>query len=74
MNKLLDDEIMIELLRWEVADGNHITERTSRLRELHILELINKYSDAIRGKDLSSIRTAPRSRESTSTPPRGSTG
>ena len=52
MNKLLDDEIMIELLRWEVADGNHITERTSRLRELHILELINKYSDAISGKEL----------------------
>lgn len=52
MNNLLDDEIMIELLRWEVADGNHITERTSRLRELHILELINKYAAAIKSREL----------------------
>lgn len=52
MNNLLDDEIMTELLRWEVADGNHITERTSRLRELHIRELLNKYEDKLKTREL----------------------
>lgn len=43
LDGLLDDQIMLELLRWEVAEGNHITERTSRLRELHSLELMERY-------------------------------
>lgn len=42
-DKLLGDEIMAELLRWEISDGNHITERTARLRELHSIELINQH-------------------------------
>lgn len=41
---LMTDSIMIELLRWEVSEGTHITERTARLREMDINELIAKYS------------------------------
>lgn len=52
MNNLLADDIMTELLRWEVAEGNHITERTSRLRELHAIELTNKYSNLYRRDDI----------------------
>lgn len=40
MRNLLDDPIMVEILRWEISEGNHITERTARLRELHSQELI----------------------------------
>lgn len=52
LSNLLDDQIMLELLRWEVADGNHITERTSRLRELHSLELIDRYKSLFEEYDL----------------------
>lgn len=45
LTNLMQEEIMTELLRWEIAEGNHITERTSRLRELHAVELINSYSN-----------------------------
>lgn len=44
LNNLLNDEIMTELLRWEIAEGNHITERTARLRELHAIEMTNAYN------------------------------
>lgn len=43
MNNLLGEEIMTELLRWEIAEGNHITERTARLREMHAAEMTNTY-------------------------------
>ena len=45
LTNLMQEEIMTELLRWEIAEGNHITERTSRLRELHAIEMINSYSE-----------------------------
>lgn len=45
LTNLMQEEIMTELLRWEIAEGNHITERTSRLREFHAIELINSYSE-----------------------------
>lgn len=43
-NALFNDDIMVELLRWEVTEGNNTTERTSRLRELHALEMISNYN------------------------------
>lgn len=45
MSNLMSDDIMTEILRWEIAEGNHITERTSRLRELHALELQHSYTN-----------------------------
>lgn len=52
MNNLMGDDIMTELLRWEVAEGNHITERTSRLREMHAIDLTNTYNQLYGNKDL----------------------
>ena len=52
LTNLMSEEIMTELLRWEIAEGNHITERTSRLRELHALELVNSYGDLYRRENL----------------------
>jgi len=52
MTSLLSDDIMTELLRWEISEGNHITERTSHLRELHAMELHNKYSYLYNRDDL----------------------
>lgn len=52
MSNLLNDEIMTELLRWEVAEGNHITERTARLREMHAFDLTNTYKSAFNHDNL----------------------
>ncbi|MDE6126058.1 MAG: TetR/AcrR family transcriptional regulator, partial [Muribaculaceae bacterium] len=41
MANLIDDAIMVEILRWEISEGNHITERTARLRELHAQDLLS---------------------------------
>lgn len=51
MTNLMSDDIMTEILRWEIAEGNHITERTSRLRELHALELNNSYANIYNRED-----------------------
>lgn len=45
LNNLLSDEIMTELLRWEVADGNNITERTARLRTMHAVDIFRNYEE-----------------------------
>lgn len=42
-HELLTDSIMAEILRWEVAEGTPITERTARLREIDSAALITKY-------------------------------
>lgn len=49
IDKLMQDDIMAELLRWEISDGNHITERTARLRELHSVELYSRYGQELNG-------------------------
>lgn len=56
--KLLSDKVMTELLRWEIAEGNHITERTARLRELHTLELTEQYNGLLRHDDTDMVATA----------------
>lgn len=43
LTELSGKSIMLELLRWEVAQGNDITKQTSRLREEHTLPLAGKY-------------------------------
>lgn len=49
---LMTDSIMIELLRWEVSEGTHITERTARLREMDVADLIAKYASEKRPDDM----------------------
>lgn len=59
IDKLMQDDIMAELLRWEISDGNHITERTARLRELHSVELYGRYKRQLSGtnRDVSPLIT-----------------
>lgn len=45
LNNLLSDEIMTELLRLEVAEGNNITERTARLRTMHAVDIFRNYEE-----------------------------
>lgn len=45
LNNLLSDDIMTELLRWEVAEGNNITERTARLRTMHAVDIFRNYEE-----------------------------
>lgn len=52
LNKLLDDEIMVELLRWEVAEGNMTTERTARLREIHAMEFSTMHTRIYQRDDI----------------------
>ena len=39
---LMGDGLMAELLRWEVAEGNEITERTAKLREIDFNSMLEK--------------------------------
>lgn len=43
LSELSGKSLMLELLRWEVAQGNDITNYTSKLREEHTLPLAGKY-------------------------------
>lgn len=45
LNNLISDDIMTELLRWEVAEGNNITERTARLRTMHAVDIFRNYEE-----------------------------
>lgn len=45
LNNLLSDDIMTELLRWEVAEGNNITERTARLRTMHAVDIFRNFEE-----------------------------
>lgn len=45
LNNLLSDDIMTELLRWEVAEGNNITERTTRLRTMHAVDIFRNFEE-----------------------------
>lgn len=40
---LKDKSVMLELLRWEIAENNEITKRTAALREMFTLPLAEKY-------------------------------
>lgn len=52
LSELSKDSIMLELLRWEVAQGNEVTKYTSSLREEHTLPLAGKYLNHYFGTDV----------------------
>lgn len=50
--ELNNDSIMLELLKWEVANNNNITTRTAMLREIHILPLVTEFEARFKEKDI----------------------
>lgn len=52
---LQDKSVMLELLRWEIAEGNETTVRTAMLREMHTLPLVNAYEGKFKDIDISAI-------------------
>lgn len=50
--ELNNDSIMLELLRWEVANNNSITTRTAMLREVHILPLVTEFEARFKEKNI----------------------
>ena len=48
ITELLNDKIMLEVLRWEVASDNPTTQRAALLRELQNMQLIQKYKKTFR--------------------------
>lgn len=50
MLELNKDSIMLELLRWEIANGNSTTTRTAMLREVHISPLVKDFEHIFHGK------------------------
>lgn len=52
LDSLSRKSMMLELLRWEVAQGNNITEQTSKLREQYTLPLAGKYLSHYYGTDV----------------------
>ena len=45
---LQEDKIMREILRWEIADANAVTERTAMLREMLNMQLVFKFKKLFR--------------------------
>lgn len=52
---LKERSVMLELLRWEIAEGNETTVRTAMLREMHTLPLVNVYESKFKNLDISAI-------------------
>ena len=52
LTELSKESPMLELLRWEIAENNDITNHTSRLREQHTLPLAGKYLSHYFGTDV----------------------
>lgn len=52
LSELSGKSLMLELLRWEVAQGNDVTIYTSQLREEHTLPLAGKYLSHYYGTDV----------------------
>lgn len=48
ITELLNDKIMLEVLRWEVAVENPVTERAALIRELQNMQLVQKYKKLFR--------------------------
>lgn len=53
--ELQEKSVMLELLRWEIAEGNETTVRTAMLREMHTLPLANIYETKFKDIDISAI-------------------
>ena len=53
--ELQEKSVMLELLRWEIAEGNETTVRTAMLREMHTLPLANIYDAKFKDIDISAI-------------------
>ena len=49
---LSDRSVMLELLRWEIAEGNETTVRTAMLREMHTLPLVRTYEEKFKGTNI----------------------
>jgi len=49
---LRQDSVMLELLRWEVTDGNLITIRTAMIRELQTMSLTSEFQNLFKDTDL----------------------
>lgn len=49
---LHDKSVMLELLRWEIAEGNETTVRTAMLREMHTMPLVDAYGAKIKNIDV----------------------
>lgn len=52
IENLNNKSVMLELLRWEVANGNDITVRTAMLREFHTINLAHEYDIEFRKSDV----------------------
>lgn len=54
-SKLISDTVMTELLRWEISEGTHITERTAQLREMDVNGIITKYESNSNETDIIAV-------------------
>lgn len=52
---LLEDNLMAELLRWEIAEGTPITERTAKLREIDLSMLIEQFEQKFAARDIDGV-------------------
>ncbi len=59
LENLSKGTVMLELLRWEVAKGNDLTQQTASLREYHTLQLAHEFDHVFRdsGIDIVGLST-----------------
>ena len=50
--ELQEKSVMLELLRWEIAEKNETTIRTAMLREMHALPLVEAYEEKYKDTDI----------------------
>ena len=54
-NALLEDSIMTEILRWEIAESTPTTERTARLREMDTAGLTCRYDEFFKDDEIDAV-------------------
>ena len=52
LHMLNNNTVMLELIRWEVADGNSTTLRTATLREVHIMPVVKEFEKLFQCSDI----------------------
>lgn len=55
---MIEKSVMQELIRWEIAEGNDITKRTSSIREMFTLPLAEKYDNLFKNSGIDFVAIA----------------
>lgn len=55
---MIEKSVMQELIRWEIAEDNEITNRTASIREMFTLPLVEKYNNIFKNSGIDFVAIA----------------